>query len=350
MATTSFGSSTTQMIAGSRRGSLQIRQTSAWATLPQTEQNLTSFLTRSSVAASRSTSVASVANRWNAIRWALFGPTPGRRPSSSIRSWTAPSYMRLQTRQAHAAERTAESARHRAHLLFGELANGSMRISHRGDHEILPRLDVVRVDRLRVDPERHELPAAVERRADQAAPGRAGDLGRRQLGLRGRELLLHLLGLLHQLLHVRLLPAELPASLRHVELLRLATHRSETSSPTLMGAADGCRPDRRAKVEPCRPSASSPSRWRSSWRPGARPRRPGADRPPDAPPPPLRPRRRARPPRRRARPLLRRRPAGRRPPRCAAHRLGARRPRPRPHRVLRRRAPRRHRLPRAAGR
>src|SRR5690606_34257969 len=32
------------------------------------------------------------ARTWNAIRCALFGPTPGRRPRSSVRSWTAPSY------------------------------------------------------------------------------------------------------------------------------------------------------------------------------------------------------------------------------------------------------------------
>src|SRR5436305_1189191 len=29
---------------------------------------------------------------WNAMRCALFGPIPGNRPSSSIRSWMAPSY------------------------------------------------------------------------------------------------------------------------------------------------------------------------------------------------------------------------------------------------------------------
>ena len=30
------------------------------------------------------------------MRWALLGPTPGSRPSSSIRSWTTPSYTRRQ--------------------------------------------------------------------------------------------------------------------------------------------------------------------------------------------------------------------------------------------------------------
>ena len=46
---------------GSRRASLQMRHTSASATLPQIVQNFTSFFTRSKVAASRSTSGASAA-------------------------------------------------------------------------------------------------------------------------------------------------------------------------------------------------------------------------------------------------------------------------------------------------
>src|SRR5690606_39733252 len=29
---------------------------------------------------------------WKALRWAQLGPTPGSEPSSSIRSWTIPSY------------------------------------------------------------------------------------------------------------------------------------------------------------------------------------------------------------------------------------------------------------------
>ncbi len=46
-------SSTTQMIAGSRRGSAQIRQVSSDATLPQIEQNRTLSLTSVRVWASR---------------------------------------------------------------------------------------------------------------------------------------------------------------------------------------------------------------------------------------------------------------------------------------------------------
>jgi hypothetical protein len=92
MATTSFASSTTQMVECERRGSRQMPQSSCSATLPQSWQNFT--LSRSSVrmAASRDTSKLSVCTMWNAMRCADFGPIPGRRPSSSISSWTIPSY------------------------------------------------------------------------------------------------------------------------------------------------------------------------------------------------------------------------------------------------------------------
>ena len=89
-----------------------------------------------------------------------------------------------------------------------------MGVADGGNHEILQRLHVVRVDRLRVDRDRGQLTATVEGRGDKAAAGAAGDLGLGQLGLRLRELLLHLLGLLHQLLHVRL-AAEPASLLRH---------------------------------------------------------------------------------------------------------------------------------------
>ena len=60
------------------------------------------------------------------MRCALLGPTPGSRPSSSIRSWTAPSYIGCSGRSAGRAGRgrrqPAEAAGERAHLLGGELA------------------------------------------------------------------------------------------------------------------------------------------------------------------------------------------------------------------------------------
>src|SRR6478735_9332101 len=91
-ARTSFDSSTTQITAGSRRGSRQIVHSSCSVTLPQTVQNLTLSLTVVMASTSRFMSWGSASRMWNASRCADLGPTPGRRPSSSISSWTAPSY------------------------------------------------------------------------------------------------------------------------------------------------------------------------------------------------------------------------------------------------------------------
>src|SRR3954452_14145184 len=164
MATTSFGSSTTQMTATSRRGSRQMRHCSSSATLPQMVQNRTLSLTSVRADTRRRTSTGSAARRWKAIRCALLGPTPGSRPSSSMRSWTAPSYMRvlsrvlarLQAGQAQAAQPAAE----RTHLLLGELAHRAVCAADGGDDEVLQGLVVVRVDDLRVDGEGCECPAA----------------------------------------------------------------------------------------------------------------------------------------------------------------------------------------------
>src|SRR5215211_7124264 len=212
MATTSLGSSTTQMTSSTRRGSRQMRHCSPSATLKQVEQKRTSACTRWSAATSRPTSALSAASRWKAMRWALFGPTPGSRPSSSMRSWTAPSYTwgssssgrssgnggrRSEAGQTHAAGQ-------RAHPLGGELVDGALGVADGGHDEVLQGFEVVGVDGGRGDGQRGELAAAGHRRRDQAAAGRAGDLGAGELLLRGDQLLLHLLGLLEQLRHVGL--------------------------------------------------------------------------------------------------------------------------------------------------
>jgi len=69
-----------------------MRHCSASATLPQMLQKRILSLTSTSALTSRFTSTASACSRWNAMRCAPLGPTPGKRPSSSIRSWTTPSY------------------------------------------------------------------------------------------------------------------------------------------------------------------------------------------------------------------------------------------------------------------
>src|SRR4051794_11384427 len=175
IATTSLGSSTTQMTATSRRGSRQMRHCSSSATLPQMVQNRTLSLTSVRADTRRRTSTGSAARRWKAIRCALLGPTPGSRPSSSMRSWTAPSYMRSEARQAQAAEIT-ETAGDRAHLLLGQVGCCPRRVAHGSDDEVLQRLDVVRVDGLGVDRHGGELATAGHRRPHQAAAGASLDL------------------------------------------------------------------------------------------------------------------------------------------------------------------------------
>src|SRR4051812_48169435 len=94
----SLGSSTTQSTVRSRRGARPIRHWDSCATLPQVVQNFTVSLTSTRTAARRRTSTGSAASTWKAIRCALLGPTPGSRPSSSIRSWTTPSYTMVSLR------------------------------------------------------------------------------------------------------------------------------------------------------------------------------------------------------------------------------------------------------------
>ena len=109
MAATSFASSTTQMIAWLRRGSRQIAQVSCSLTLPQMSQNFTLSRTSIRICASRVVSKLCVCRMWNAMRCADFGPMPGRRPSSSISSWTIPSYTRYSALSCAAAGLAADS-------------------------------------------------------------------------------------------------------------------------------------------------------------------------------------------------------------------------------------------------
>src|SRR5256885_11048892 len=140
-----------------------MRHSTSSATWPQMRQNRTSSLTRWRMAVSRTTSTGSAASRWNAIRWALFGPIPGSRPSSSMRSWMAPSYIgdysRLHARQAEAATERVETAAERTHLLGGELLGVVAGVAYRGDHQVGEGLDVVGIDDLGVDLERAQLAA-----------------------------------------------------------------------------------------------------------------------------------------------------------------------------------------------
>src|SRR3954453_12401718 len=147
------------MVVSSRCGSRQIRHWLSSETLKQISQNLTVSLTFLSMAARRMTSSGSAARMWKASRWALFGPIPGSRPSSSIRSWIGPSYMAAvrngsEGKAGDAAAQTAGTAGDRAELLFLQLGGVRVGVADRGDDQVGERLHVVRVDRLRVDGER----------------------------------------------------------------------------------------------------------------------------------------------------------------------------------------------------
>ena len=179
------------------------------------------------------------------MRWALFGPTPGSRPSSSIRSWTAPSYViasiagrRSQSRQAETAE--VGAAGERAHRVAGQLADArcasrtaattrscsvSMSSGSTTDGSIVsavssPEPSIVAVTR---------PPPAVPVTSVAASSACAAS-----------SLLLHLLRLLHQLLHVRL-TAESATARVHAASSLLG--RSSVGHP-----CDGVRAARCAKV------------------------------------------------------------------------------------------------------
>src|SRR3712207_2732422 len=149
------------------------------------------------------------------MRWALLGPTPGSRPSSSMRSWTAPSYTVFlsswrgaATSEAGQPQAATEPAGERPHAAGGEFVDGAGGVAEGRDDQVLQALDVVGVDGRRCDRHRGDLALPGHRHADQVAAGRAGDLLLRQLVLRGSQLLLHLLRLLEQACHVGLASGE----------------------------------------------------------------------------------------------------------------------------------------------
>src|SRR5215213_9455234 len=101
----------------SRRPSRQIPHSSPSQTLKQRRQNDTLSLASVIDRARRKASSSGSFRRWKAMRWADFGPTPGRRPSSSIRLWTGGAY----TRRSAAEQPATEPAQvEPAHGLLGD--------------------------------------------------------------------------------------------------------------------------------------------------------------------------------------------------------------------------------------
>src|SRR5215211_7889671 len=198
MATRSRGSSTTQTRPGSRRGSLQMRHRSPSATFQQTRQKCTRALTSVMARARRSASAGSTLRMWKACRWALFGPISGSRPSSSIRSWTGPSYIASEDQagwQPHALGDAAQA-------LSGQVLGLAQALVDGGGDQVAEHLDVVGVERVRVDRHRLHRLVALDPGRDHAAAGRPLDDLLGQLGLGVLHLPLHLLQLLEHLVGV----------------------------------------------------------------------------------------------------------------------------------------------------
>src|SRR4051794_10887460 len=190
------------MTVASRRGSRQMRHSSLSDTLPQTTQKRTLSLTSVSAVTSRRTSTGSAASRWNAMRCALFGPTPGSRPSSSIRSWTGPSNT-SGAGEAEPAE-VAQATGERAHLLRLQLLCDARGVLDGADQQVLQGLDVLGIHDLRVDLDAADLPRRRLGDAHEPVARLAGHLGLGEFLLRRHELFLHLLRLLQDHRHVRL--------------------------------------------------------------------------------------------------------------------------------------------------
>src|SRR5438105_8039771 len=135
------------MTCASRRSSVQIEHSGPSETLKHRSQNDTFSFTSAMARARRSASSRESFSKWNAMRWAPFGPTPGIRPSSSIRSCTGPAYTSGQTQHStEAAERLLLGS---IHLVHG--------IVQGGQHEVLQNLDIVRVNSVRADAHGPEL-------------------------------------------------------------------------------------------------------------------------------------------------------------------------------------------------
>src|SRR4051812_35276211 len=147
--------------------------------------------------ARRRASGLSTLSRWKAMRWADLGPTPGSRPSSSIRSWTGAAYT---SRTEDPAETAEVEVAHGAGLGLLGLGHG---VVEGGEHEVLEHRHVVGVDGGRVDGDRPELEAAGHRHLHDPATRLALDDRRLGVGPGGQQLLLHALRRGEEVVHVR---------------------------------------------------------------------------------------------------------------------------------------------------
>src|SRR5215217_420444 len=181
-----------------------MRHRSPSATFQQIRQKWTRALTSVMALARRSASAGSTLRMWKASRWALLGPIPGSRPSSSIRSWTGPSYIGSAAPPASDAQAgwQAHALGDAAQALGGQvLGLAQALVDGRGD-QVAEHLDVVGVERVGVDRHRLHRLVALDPGRDHAAAGRPLDDLLGQLGLGVLHLPLHLLQLLEHLVGV----------------------------------------------------------------------------------------------------------------------------------------------------
>src|SRR4051794_38069140 len=177
----SRGSSTTHTTVASRRSSVQIEHSGPSEMLKHRPQNVIRSFTSVMDRASRTASSFGSFSRWNAIRCADFGPTPGSRPSSSIRSWTGPAYKQFLRGSGDRRSSTAEQAAQPAtqaeatHGLLVEIVDLGQGVVEGGQDEVFEHPDVVGVDGPGVDGDPLEVHASGDGDLHHAATGRAFD-------------------------------------------------------------------------------------------------------------------------------------------------------------------------------
>src|SRR5205085_2441816 len=216
------------MAFGSRSGSRQIAQGSAVSRLPQAEQVRIAAAAAPSAAANGSMICSRRLIRNNAARRAERGPSPGSLASSWIRvsssdadrSAPSPTLPRRRGRESGAAEAggwgypqfesrllkrqfhptgEGEPAGQLLHLRLGMGVDLRPCVIEGGHDQILQDLGFGRVDHRFIHLQSLQVALAVERQLHHAAAGDAGHLDGFELGLHLGHLLLHLLGLFHQL-------------------------------------------------------------------------------------------------------------------------------------------------------
>src|SRR5919107_411281 len=94
----------------------------------QRVQNATRSLASAIAVLRRRASSRDSFSRWKAMRWADFGPMPGSRPSSSMRSWTGPAYTAVRS--------TAQQPAQGAHRFLLGRGDGRGEVVEGGVHEV----------------------------------------------------------------------------------------------------------------------------------------------------------------------------------------------------------------------